>query len=909
MTSRHKLFIISTLSIIFFLNTNFIWAKSNNQINKFNNLRPKASIIKPNQTTISSNANIIRVVVKFKDQAQVQFKNKTLFSETGSSLSSVKTILRPYLNSSFKRLFNKFPETKLKHDKEIMQYKTGKELADLNSYYQINTNSPVEAEQLINQLNQLDIIEIAYAEPMPEPAGDIDPPTPDYSPFQDYRKAAPTGVDADYANTLPGGDGSGVKIIDIEGNWQTTHEDLDKALGGIIAGDPINDLSWRNHGTAVLGEMIAGDNGYGVTGICPGADIGMVSIGSMSTAQALYTAIDNLQAGDLILIELHAPGPHYNFETRTDQLGYVCMEYWQANFDAIQYAWAKGIVVIEAGGNGSEDFDDTNIYGQLFDTTYRNSHAIIVGAGYPASSSNDLQKHGFSNYGERVNLQGYGSGVYTCGYGGLFDGGGDENQFYTATFSGTSSASPIITGTAACLQGYYKATYGVTLTSDYIRNNLVAYGTLQLGDTSLHIGPRPNLQASISNLSTPPSLYTNPFYFDTTINDNDIATEDLWLFNRSNNDNIYFYIYDRDSLARGVVNSNWLQVSTQSGFIPPADSFLINVTLDGTAISQRAERYKGVVQILWGHSPSSLDSTANVPVYLTIPCNDSSYTTFSSDDIGGPTYNWISAKTLGTKIDNGSFYGSGTNPLDDGTSGPLYLGFSFPFYNNFYDSVYIGVNGGLSFTDTDINVGGYYSGLYIPGAPFTTFIAPFWDDLIIDPTVVPEAGIYYYTNPTNDTIVIEWYRLENFNSTDDTLTDFEVILSADGNVLCQYNNVGNSGLEQTALIGISEIECHANNYYNNGDNPAHVVANSEAVLFKYNYAYKMTGDLDNDGKVNASDVLILINYMFAGGTPPEPYNMGNVDCIDDVNANDVLYLINYMFSGGPAPCYTWMYTN
>lgn len=909
MTSRHKLFIISTLSIIFFLNTNFIWAKSNNQINKFNNLHPKASIIKPNQTTISSNANIIRVVVKFKDQAQVQFKNKTLFSETGSSLSSVKTILRPYLNSSFKRLFNKFPETKLKHDKEIMQYKTGKELADLNSYYQINTNSPVEAEQLINQLNQLDIIEIAYAEPMPEPAGDIDPPTPDYSPFQDYRKAAPTGVDADYANTLPGGDGSGVKIIDIEGNWQTTHEDLDKALGGIIAGDPINDLSWRNHGTAVLGEMIAGDNGYGVTGICPGADIGMVSIGSMSTAQALYTAIDNLQAGDLILIELHAPGPHYNFETRTDQLGYVCMEYWQANFDAIQYAWAKGIVVIEAGGNGSEDFDDTNIYGQLFDTTYRNSHAIIVGAGYPASSSNDLQKHGFSNYGERVNLQGYGSGVYTCGYGGLFDGGGDENQFYTATFSGTSSASPIITGTAACLQGYYKATYGVTLTSDYIRNNLVAYGTLQLGDTSLHIGPRPNLQASISNLSTPPSLYTNPFYFDTTINDNDIATEDLWLFNRSNNDNIYFYIYDRDSLARGVVNSNWLQVSTQSGFIPPADSFLINVTLDGTAISQRAERYKGVVQILWGHSPSSLDSTANVPVYLTIPCNDSSYTTFSSDDIGGPTYNWISAKTLGTKIDNGSFYGSGTNPLDDGTSGPLYLGFSFPFYNNFYDSVYIGVNGGLSFTDTDINVGGYYSGLYIPGAPFTTFIAPFWDDLIIDPTVVPEAGIYYYTNPTNDTIVIEWYRLENFNSTDDTLTDFEVILSADGNVLCQYNNVGNSGLEQTALIGISEIECHANNYYNNGDNPAHVVANSEAVLFKYNYAYKMTGDLDNDGKVNASDVLILINYMFAGGTPPEPYNMGNVDCIDDVNANDVLYLINYMFSGGPAPCYTWMYTN
>ncbi len=108
-------------------------------------------------------------------------------------------------------------------------------------------------------------------EPSTEPAEDIDPPTPDYQPSQDYREAAPAGVDADYANTLPGGDGSGVKIVDIEGAWKTTHEDLEKSVGGLLGGSMIDDLSWRNHGTAVIGEMIAGDNGYGVTGICPGA--------------------------------------------------------------------------------------------------------------------------------------------------------------------------------------------------------------------------------------------------------------------------------------------------------------------------------------------------------------------------------------------------------------------------------------------------------------------------------------------------------------------------------------------------------------------------------------------------------------------------------------------------------------
>ena len=45
-------------------------------------------------------------------------------------------------------------------------------------------------------------------------------------------------------------------ICDIEGNWNRAHEDLPSGIP-LIGGTLINDIGWRNHGTAVLGEMIS----------------------------------------------------------------------------------------------------------------------------------------------------------------------------------------------------------------------------------------------------------------------------------------------------------------------------------------------------------------------------------------------------------------------------------------------------------------------------------------------------------------------------------------------------------------------------------------------------------------------------------------------------------------------------
>ncbi len=55
---------------------------------------------------------------------------------------------------------------------------------------------------------------------------------------------------------LAGAKGKGITICDIEGNWNRSHEDLPSGIS-LIGGTVINDLGWRNHGTAVLGEMVS----------------------------------------------------------------------------------------------------------------------------------------------------------------------------------------------------------------------------------------------------------------------------------------------------------------------------------------------------------------------------------------------------------------------------------------------------------------------------------------------------------------------------------------------------------------------------------------------------------------------------------------------------------------------------
>jgi hypothetical protein len=68
------------------------------------------------------------------------------------------------------------------------------------------------------------------------------------------------------------------------------------------------------------------------------------------------------------------------------------------------------------------------------------------------------------------------------------------------------------------------------------------------------------------------------------------------------------------------------------------------------------------------------------------------------------------------------------------------------------------------------------------------------------------------------------------------------------------------------------------------------------------YVQFLCGDLNKDGVVDVADVMYLINYLFIGGSPPDPLQAGDVNRDGAVDIADVMYLINYLFIGGSPPC-------
>ncbi|MBD3278968.1 MAG: hypothetical protein GF388_11770, partial [Candidatus Aegiribacteria sp.] len=315
--------------------------------------------------------------------------------------------------------------------------RTGTDLYNMNNAFRLEFSGEKDIWELCEELESLPEVLSAIPVPLPQPQ----PIPPNYQASQGYLNSAsstPTGVDAYYAWSQPGGGGSGVTVCDLEYSWNYSHNDVTKAAGSQINTNVQDPFGNNNHGTAVVGVMVSDFNGWGTTGISRGASLKTCGTyygtptPQWNVAGAILVAVSNLSAGDIIVLE-------QQWEYVSGSNDYVPIEWWgdyypnpQTNnsvYSAIQTATANGIHVVQAGGNavngGGVDTDLMNWYGD--------SGSIIVGAGgvYPGGTwpGGDLQRLSYSNYGSRYTSHGWGEDVVTTGYGTLYSAEGVDYYY------------------------------------------------------------------------------------------------------------------------------------------------------------------------------------------------------------------------------------------------------------------------------------------------------------------------------------------------------------------------------------------------------------------------------------------------------------------------------------------------
>ncbi|WP_176993348.1 OmpL47-type beta-barrel domain-containing protein [Nonomuraea jiangxiensis] len=445
----------------------------------------------------------VALEVKFQEPLQVRGTNQALRSAEGDDLDSVQAVLTRHGASSVTPLVPSAAVASLEKLTSKAKARADAEVPDLSSWYSVVLPADVDAEQVVEELRALP--EVAFAYPAPDPVPPPAEPTPDFTGTQGYLRPAPQGIDADFSRQEPRARGAGIKIVDLEYDWNWSHEDLQldesSDLGGRVF--PRYTGFADEHGTAVFGELVARDNGYGVTGSVPEAKMYGISPSqatstggtrwSPGAALAYLAGLNVLAPGDAVLLEQQTSGP-------LGGSNYAPLEWIPSVFDAIKLLNGLGVTVVETGGNGNQNVD-SDLYVQngikWFDRSVQDSGAILVGAG----SDTDRERLNFSNYGARFDLQGWGRAIVTTGSNGNLFGGTDPanlNVRYTRSFGGTSGAGPIVTGAVVAVQSYLKATGQAPWTAAQVADLLKRTGTPQGPTTSgQHIGPLPNLSAAL----------------------------------------------------------------------------------------------------------------------------------------------------------------------------------------------------------------------------------------------------------------------------------------------------------------------------------------------------------------------------------------------------------------------------
>ncbi len=154
------------------------------------------------------------------------------------------------------------------------------------------------------------------------------------------------------------------------------------------------------------------------------------------------------------------------------------------------------------------------------------------------------------------------------------------------------------------------------------------------------------------------------------------------------------------------------------------------------------------------------------------------YEWIDSNEPNGPEYVWNDISASGTEITNWIATGS-FDPRDEGTAGPIPIGFDFNFYGEAKQQVYVNTNGVLSFSNINENI---YSNDQIPSAGIPDdMIAPFWDDL----DGRTQGNVYY--KQESDKFIIQFTNWQKYSGTG-SLT-FQIVLKSNNRIYLYYENL------------------------------------------------------------------------------------------------------------------------
>ena len=348
-----------------------------------------------------------------------------------------------------------------------------------------------------------------------------------------------TGVDYDHPDlsaniwTNPGeiaGDG-----IDNDSNGY-----IDDVRGWDFASNDNNPMDVHGHGTHVAGTIAGkGNNGVGVTGVAWNAKIMPLKYlndsGVGPTSNAIL-AINYATAKGVKLTNNSWGGGGYS----------------QALYDAINTAGQQGALFIAAAGNSSQNTDTTPAYPASYDL------ANIISV---ASTTRTDGLSWFSNYGATtVDLGAPGSDIYSAW----------PNSTYN-TISGTSMASPHVTGAAALLWSQ-----NPTWTAQQVKDRLMqTTDPISALSGKTVTGGRLNINNALAGSTPPPST-------------NIAATDTGWYDNSGSHSptNTNYIVGDYNSVYR-----NWMAFNLPT-FTTPVTSAKLQIKAYQYSSADPSETYE-----------------------------------------------------------------------------------------------------------------------------------------------------------------------------------------------------------------------------------------------------------------------------------------------------------------------------